>query len=98
MRAASLPESERPTRVCAGPGCSACAQTGYRGRAAITELLVLDDTVRAAFVRGDSLDALRALVRARGVASLQHDGWRAVREGRTTIEELTRVVSEDDGR
>jgi len=98
VRAASLPESERPTRVCAGPGCSACAQTGYRGRAAITELLVLDDTVRAAFVRGDSLDALRALVRARGVASLQHDGWRAVREGRTTIEELTRVVSEDDGR
>ena len=69
-----------------------------RGRAAITELLVLDDTMRSAFVQGASLDALRTMVRARGVPSLQHDGWRAVRDGRTTMAEVTRVVSEDDGR
>jgi general secretion pathway protein E len=81
-----------------GRGCDACAQSGYRGRAAITELLTVDDALRAAFVAGISLDALRALVRERGVTSLQHDGWRAVREGHTTIDEVTRVVSEDDGR
>ncbi|MBL0171140.1 MAG: type II/IV secretion system protein [Gemmatimonadaceae bacterium] len=86
------------TRVREGRGCERCAHTGYRGRAAITELLVLDDALRAAFVDGASLDVLRATVRARGVPSLVHDGWRAIRDGRTTIAEVTRVVSEDDGR
>lgn len=80
-----------------GRGCEHCAQTGYRGRAAITELLVLDDELRAAFSKGMALDALRVHVRSRGVESLQHDGWRAVREGRTTVAELSRVVSEEDG-
>ena len=86
------------TRVHEGRGCAQCAQSGYRGRAAITELLVPDDAMRAAFVQGASLDVLRAMARARGVASLLHDGWRAVRDGRTTIAEVTRVVSEEDGR
>ncbi|MEQ1692570.1 MAG: ATPase, T2SS/T4P/T4SS family, partial [Gemmatimonas sp.] len=86
------------TRVREGRGCARCAQSGYRGRAAITELLVLDETLRAAFVNGASLDALRATVRARGVPSLVHDGWRAVRDGRSTIAEITRVVSEEDSR
>jgi general secretion pathway protein E len=86
------------TRVFEGTGCAVCAHSGFRGRAAITELLVLDDTLRAAFVNGASLDAMRTAVRARGVMSLQHDGWRAVRDGRTTITEVTRVVSEEDGR
>jgi type II secretory ATPase GspE/PulE/Tfp pilus assembly ATPase PilB-like protein len=85
-------------QVFEGSGCGVCAQSGYRGRAAITELLVLDDVLRAAFVNGASLESMRAAVRARGVMSLQHDGWRAVRDGRTTIAEVTRVVSEDDGR
>ncbi len=86
------------TRVREGTGCSECAHSGYRGRAAITELLVLDDTLRAQFVQGASLDVLRAAVRASGVASLQDDGWRAVYDGRTTIDEVVRVVSEDDRR
>jgi len=86
------------TAVREGRGCDACAQSGYSGRSAITELLTVDDALRAAFVAGASLDALRALVRERGVTSLQQDGWRAIREGHTTIDEVTRVVSEDDGR
>jgi type II secretory ATPase GspE/PulE/Tfp pilus assembly ATPase PilB-like protein len=86
------------TRVREGVGCAQCADSGYRGRAAITELLVLDDALRAAFVAGASLDSLRSLVRARDVKSLAYDGWQAVRDGRTTIAEVTRVVSEDDGR
>jgi type II secretory ATPase GspE/PulE/Tfp pilus assembly ATPase PilB-like protein len=49
-------------------------------------------------VAGASLDSLRSLVRARDVKSLAYDGWQAVRDGRTTIAEVTRVVSEDDGR
>ncbi len=83
-------------RVREGRGCRACAGTGYRGRAAITELLPLDETLRAEFVSGASLDVLRASVRRRGVRSLRDDGWRLVSEGRTTVAEVSRVVSEDD--
>ena len=91
------PLREPVTRVREGRGCDRCAHSGFRGRAAITELLVLDDVLRGAFVQGASLEALRGMVRERGVTSLQHDGWRAVREGRSTVAEVTRVVSEDDG-
>jgi general secretion pathway protein E len=84
------------TRVREGPGCSVCAGTGFRGRAAIVELLPLDETLRAQFVAEASLDAMRSGVRARGVASLRDDGWRLVAEGRTTIDEVVRVVSEDE--
>ena len=84
------------TRVRAGGGCGECANTGYRGRAAISELLVLDETMRAQFVAGASLEAMRSAARARGVASLRDDGWRLVTEGRTTIAEVARVVSEDE--
>jgi type II secretory ATPase GspE/PulE/Tfp pilus assembly ATPase PilB-like protein len=84
------------SRVREGAGCAQCAGTGYRGRAAISELLLLDDAMRTAFVAGASLEALRTLARNRGVASLRDDGWRLVLAGRTTIAEVARVVSEDE--
>jgi type II secretory ATPase GspE/PulE/Tfp pilus assembly ATPase PilB-like protein len=84
------------TRVREGAGCGACAGTGFRGRAAIAELLPVDETLRGQFVAEASLDVLRAGIRARGVASLRDDGWRLVAAGRTTIDEVVRVVSEED--
>ncbi len=86
------------TQLRSGGGCAQCAGTGFRGRAAISELLALDESMRQAFVSGASLEQLRTLARTRGVASLRDDGWRLVREGRTTVDEVARVVSEDDGR
>ncbi len=83
-------------RVRSGDGCAECAGTGYRGRAAISELLVLDEAMRAQFVAGASLEAMRSAARARGVASLRDDGWRLVANGLTTVAEVSRVVSEDD--
>jgi general secretion pathway protein E len=58
--------------------------------------VLLDEALRARFVEEASLDALRSEVRSRGIASLRDDGWRLVAEGRTTIEEVVRVVSEDE--
>ena len=85
------------TQLREGAGCVHCAGTGFRGRVAIAELLVLDDTLRGAFTQGASLVELRAMVRARGVRSLRDDGWRCVAAGETTIDEVVRMVSEDDG-
>jgi general secretion pathway protein E len=88
----------RISRVRAGQGCTSCAGTGFRGRAAIAELLPLDEGLRAKLVAEASLDDLRSAARERGVASLRDDGMRLVLDGRTTIEEVVRVVSEDDAR
>ena len=85
------------TQLREGAGCVHCAGTGFRGRVAIAELLVLDDALRSAFTQGASLVELRAMVRARGVRSLREDGLRCVAAGETTIDEVVRMVSEDDG-
>jgi type II secretory ATPase GspE/PulE/Tfp pilus assembly ATPase PilB-like protein len=90
--------SSRITQVREGVGCAQCAGTGYRGRAAISELLPLDDAMRVQFVAGASLETLRTLARERGVASLRDDGWRLVSAGVTTVAEVARVVSEDEAR
>jgi type II secretory ATPase GspE/PulE/Tfp pilus assembly ATPase PilB-like protein len=97
MAAQQLPADAPPLlqqRI--GAGCLACRQTGYQGRAAITEFLPLDESVRRAIVDGVSLDALRVLARRAGVPSLTQDGWRAVREGHTTVMELVRVLTDAD--
>ena len=83
-------------RVRQAVGCSACANTGYRGRAAIAELLTLNDALRKQIVDGAPLDALRATARAQGLHSLRDDGWRLVAEGATTVAEVVRVISEDE--
>lgn len=77
-------------------GCEECAGTGYRGRAAIAELLVMSDALRAQIVAGAPLDALRTTARAQGLRSLRDDGWRLVAAGYTTAQEVVRVVSEDE--
>ncbi|MEO7521505.1 MAG: GspE/PulE family protein, partial [Gemmatimonas sp.] len=83
-------------RVRVGKGCADCTGTGFRGRAAIAELVLLDEALRARFVANESLDDLRNAVRERGIASLRDDGWRLVAEGRTTVDEVVRVVSDDE--
>ena len=88
--------ASRVTRVRHAVGCAVCANTGYRGRAAIVELLTLNDALRSQIVAGAPLDSLRATARAQGLQSLREDGWRLVSEGLTTIDEVVRVVSEDE--
>lgn len=87
-----------PTRVRHAVGCEHCANTGFQGRAAIAELLVLNDALRSQVVAGAPLDALRATARAQHTRTLREDGWRLVSSGSTTVEEVVRVVSEDDAR
>lgn len=93
---ALLADADGTLRVRRAHGCDACVQTGYQGRAAITELLVLSDAMRSQIVAGASLDVLRKQAKAEHLRSLREDGWRLVRAGRTTIDEVLRVVSEDE--
>lgn len=80
------------TRIREGVGCAHCARSGFRGRLAIAELLVVSDAMRDAMAHGAGLRALRDLARDAGTRSLFEDGHRAVVEGMTTPSEILRVT------
>ncbi|NUQ65000.1 MAG: Flp pilus assembly complex ATPase component TadA [Pirellulales bacterium] len=77
-----------------GVGCRSCRNTGYRGRIGIHELLVIDDELRDAIVSDPSVGNLRRIAVRHGMIQLQQDGFRKVREGITTIEEILQVAGD----
>jgi general secretion pathway protein E len=75
-------------------GCPACNGQGYRGRMGIYELILIDEDVRR-LIRSRSAESdLLELVRADS-PSLRDDGFRCVREGLTTLQEVLRVTQEN---
>jgi type IV pilus assembly protein PilB len=73
-------------------GCDTCGHTGYRGRVAVHELLVMTPAVRNA-VRGHAVtDELRRLASGQALRTLHADSLAKVRTGITTAEEIRRVV------
>lgn len=73
-------------------GCDDCDLTGYRGRIGIYEMLVLDESVRAAIRSGGRNDEIRALARHNGMKLMQEYALERLREGLTTLDEIMRVV------
>jgi general secretion pathway protein E len=75
-----------------GVGCDACRQTGYKGRIGLFELLTMNDDLRELIVKGAAAAELKRAVPASGMRTLRDDGWRKVRAGMTTVEEVLRVL------
>jgi general secretion pathway protein E len=78
---------ENPEQVCAQ-----CGGTGYFGRTGIYELMVLTESMRDMIRENPSINKIKAEAIKGGMFSLQQDGLRQVIQGRTSIEELLRVV------
>jgi general secretion pathway protein E len=77
-------------------GCDECMQSGYHGRAAIAELLMVDDAIRGQVLsRKDSM-AITRLAVSKGMKTLWQDGLEKVKAGLTTLEELKRVIDTED--
>ena len=79
-----------------GRGCEQCKQTGYRGRTGIYELLTMDNTIRPLVMERAPAMTVRAAACQAGMITLREDGWRKVRKGITTVEEVLRVTRQDD--
>jgi len=75
-------------------GCNACDQLGYRGRAGIFELLVIDEELRTLIHDDASEQDITSHVRA-GTPGLHQDGLRRVLRGDTSLEEVLRVTREE---
>jgi type IV pilus assembly protein PilB len=81
-----------PTLYRAG-GCSACARTGYLGRMALHEVMTGTEDISRMTVARASTDDIARAAREQGMTSLRHDGWLKVSQGKTSIEEILRVVA-----
>jgi type IV pilus assembly protein PilB len=81
-----------------GAGCPNCFNRGYRGRAAVFEMLVIDRDVRNLIYSQAGRTAIEAELKnpEKGFVSMQQNALRLVREGITTSDEVRRVINEDD--
>jgi type IV pilus assembly protein PilB len=75
-----------------GRGCSACNDTGYKGRKGIFELLNITDAVRLLINERAPTVVLRQKAIEQGMVPLREDGLRSIFEGDTTIEEITKYT------
>ena len=66
--------------------------TGYRGRAAIFELMLLNDRIEELVSRKAPLAEIRAEARKAGMRTLEESGYRKVNSGETSMEEIIRVT------
>ncbi|ADB18299.1 type II secretion system protein E [Pirellula staleyi DSM 6068] len=80
-----------------GAGCRKCRNTGYSGRVGVHELLIVNDELRDAIVAGKSVAELRRIAAAYNMVTLRHDGFRKVREGLTSVEEVIQIAGETVG-
>lgn len=75
-------------------GCRECRNTGYHGRRGIFEWMDATHEVRRLILKNASSGEIREAARKRGLRSLSEDGWRVVRDGVSTPEEILRVTKD----
>ncbi len=78
-----------------GAGCEACLGTGYSGRTALTEMLVVNEPLRDAILQKLPTRTLQTVATQQGMITLWQNGLRRVLKGHTTMEELLRVMATD---
>ena len=76
-----------------GEGCPYCKDTGYNGRVAIFELMVITENIRDLISQNFTTGKLREAAISEGMCQLREDGIKKVCEGITTIDEVLRVAS-----
>ncbi len=81
-----------PITLYKGEGCNVCGGSGYQGRTAIHEILVVDKEIRQMIVNGDSSDTIKELAVKNEMQTLSHACLDLVLEGVTTVEEYIRAT------
>jgi type IV pilus assembly protein PilB len=74
-------------------GCSTCANTGFKGRLAMHEVMPMTEDIGKLALRNASSEEVRRMAIEQGMRTLRQDGWLKVAEGMTTIGEVLRVIA-----
>ena len=91
-------EDMKDARPMIGTGCRYCDGNGYKGRMGLFEVLELDDSLRRLVIEGKAAGELReAALEADLMKTLRVDGVRKVLSGMTSVSEVIRVTSSDEG-
>src|SRR5436190_8142987 len=90
MEIGLTPNDVKGKKFCFGKGCSACNNTGYKGRQAIFEMMLLTDRVKELIMKSASTEQLRHIAREQGMRTLRESGLLAIFDGHTSIEEVVR--------
>ncbi|HLK68893.1 MAG TPA: type II secretion system ATPase GspE [Bryobacteraceae bacterium] len=77
-----------------GGGCPECHGRGYTSRVGIFEMMDLTDEIRKLIMKNEDASVLTRAARANGMRNLREDGWRKIRDGVTTVDEVMRVTQE----
>ena len=80
-----------------GKGCASCNETGYHGRLAIYEIMVMHEPLKEMILRSASAVEMKREAVKLGMSTLRMSALQKVREGLTTIEETVRVTDTDKG-
>jgi len=89
----AIEETEGRPRFFRAKGCSACSNTGYRGRKALAELMPMSEEIERLIIEGGSVDDIHRMAVSQGMVTLRQSGLRKAIEGETTLEEVLRVVA-----
>ncbi len=89
------PDEAKMMQLYKGVGCRTCNNTGYKGRIALYEVLVVNDPVKELVLQGASSTEIKAEAMRLGMATLRQAGINKLKEGSTTIEEVLRVTAAD---
>jgi len=89
------PEEAETLTVYHGSGCPACANTGYKGRVALYEVMPISERIRDLILQGASTGEIKSAAVEGGMSTLRRSGLEKVASGQTTIEEVMRVTFAD---
>ncbi len=82
-------------RIFEGQGCDRCNGTGYYGRTAIYEILVMNDLIRKAIFDRAQAETIKQIALSQGMRTLRQDGWRRVLQGITTPAEVVHATTRE---
>ena len=80
-----------------GRGCEKCSYSGYKGRTAIHEIMVINEQIRTLVLDREPASLIKRKARESGMHTLREDGFEKVLLGQTTVEEVMRVTQMDAG-
>jgi len=86
------PDQIEDARFTIGHGCPTCGFTGYKGRSAINEVMLMSDVIRDQVINRAPSNLIKDQAIKEGMVTLRRDGWLRVVEGRTSVEEVLRVA------
>jgi type IV pilus assembly protein PilB len=90
------PQDVKGRKFFHGRGCDNCNKSGYRGRMALFELMMMDDDLRVAVMQEKSTSELRDMSRKKGMRTLRECGLLGIYEGQTTIDEVVRETLSEE--